>query len=232
MWSWRVMAHDRIKMSMGVSVTRIQEGQCVICAILMVKMSHWHETFVALESCFDHFESGLDKGMRMTSHLEQVVESLDYDFKRFDLADFIEHIARIQRREIIAKAVAFAPEVSAAWVRGETADYVFYNNNLHPVHRSHSILHELAHILLGHDCHAVDVALLQGVDNQWNTNQPQGRLRVANHPRDDVQEQDAEAFVYCIQQRLVATDRRQALMGRSSSIAPLARWVDGMAFEV
>ena len=168
----------------------------------------------------------------MSGHLGRIVDGLDYDFGCFDLGHFIDHIARRQRREIIVAAVDFAPELSAAWVRGETADYIFYNASAHSVHQMHSILHELGHIILGHSCQPIERLLPPELVSELAASNAGGRLRASGQPCEDAQEQEAEAFVYAIQQRLVPARRIQTLMGRSSSIESLRRWVDGMAFEV
>lgn len=58
-------------------------------------------------------------------NLSETIEQLGYDFKHFDLQDFIEHIQNRRRREIILAAFPFAHELSGIWVRAETADYLY-----------------------------------------------------------------------------------------------------------
>ncbi len=43
-----------------------------------------------------------------------------------------------------------------AWIALENADHIFVENATSPLHRSHIILHELCHMLLGHSCLPTD----------------------------------------------------------------------------
>lgn len=170
--------------------------------------------------------------MTISKTLKEVIDQLGYDFSQFELAHFIQHIEQLQRREILVMALPFEPGLSALWIRAETADYIFYNARTHPVHQLHNILHELAHIILNHSCHAIDQALPPDILSLTRAAHPQGRLRKADpHLRMDQEEREAEAFVFLIQKRLMAANRMNRLMGQSSSINALRRWVDSMAFD-
>ena len=172
--------------------------------------------------------------MAVSEKLKEVIDRLEYDFSQFELAHFIQHIERLKRREIILTPLPFEPGLSAVWIRAETADYIFYNVRTHPIHQTHNILHELAHILLDHTCWTIEQE--QGLPPELldhvQTSPLQGRLRKADpHLRADHEEQEAEAVVFLIQKRLVTANRISQLMGQSSSIDALRRWVDGMAFD-
>ena len=85
------------------------------------------------------------------NRLSKVIESLEYDFRQFSLEDFVDHIARRKRREIILQSWSFdSKELSALWLPQETAHYIFFNARYHQLHQTHSILHELAHLVLNH----------------------------------------------------------------------------------
>ncbi|QMU67284.1 hypothetical protein [Streptacidiphilus sp. P02-A3a] len=43
-----------------------------------------------------------------------------------------------------------------AWIALDKADHIFVENATSPLHRSHIILHELCHMLLGHSCLPTD----------------------------------------------------------------------------
>ena len=88
--------------------------------------------------------------MALENKLKDVVESLDYDFNEFELTHFIRHIEQLMRREIILVPLPLELGLYAVWIPAETAHYVFYNEIAHPVDQTHSILHELAHIVLNH----------------------------------------------------------------------------------
>jgi hypothetical protein len=170
--------------------------------------------------------------MTVSEKLKRVVDQLRYDFSEFELNHFVEHIERLQRREIIVRPIPFEIGLSAVWVRAETADYIFYNSSTHAIHKTHNILHEIAHILLGHTCRTIDEVLPPELLVQAHNSSLQGRLRKADpYLRTDPEEQEAEALVFLIQKKLVSANRMAQLMGQSSSIDALRRWADGMAFE-
>lgn len=168
----------------------------------------------------------------VSGRLNTVIEQLEYDFNTFELNDFVRHVERLRRREILTLPLPLDLGLSAIWIRARSADYIFYNDRLHPIHKTHNILHEIAHILLGHTCQSIDAVLPPDLMAQLQTEPVQGRLRKADpHLRADVEEQVAEAFVFHIQKRLVNANRMAELMSRSSSIEALERWVETMAFE-
>lgn len=170
--------------------------------------------------------------MIVNDSLEQVVARLEYDFSNFELADFIQHIERLKRREIFLLPVPFEMDLSAIWIRGESTDYIFHNKRMHSIQSTHNILHEIAHIILGHTCWPIDEVLPPELLALVRNPNPQGRLRKADRNlRMDEEEQEAEAFVFLIQKRLVTANRMTELMGQSSSIGPLRQWVDSMAFD-
>jgi hypothetical protein len=95
----------------------------------------------------------------MHDTLETALGRLDYDFSRFELVDFIHHVARLNRREIIINALPLSAGLTAAWVKAATADYIFYDGRIHRIYQTHLILHEIAHIVLNHTCLPLDAVL-------------------------------------------------------------------------
>ena len=169
--------------------------------------------------------------MVVPDDLATTLDRLGYDFQAFDLAHFIQHVETYRQRTIFVNPLPLQLELSAAWVRAETADYIFYNQDTHPVQQTHSILHEIAHILLEHPCHPLSDVLSPKLLNRLQNGVPHGRPRLADAQlRASPEEREAEAFVLLIQQRLVNARRLSELTGPSSSIRALRYWVDGMAF--
>jgi len=169
--------------------------------------------------------------MAVPVDLETALDRLGYDFQAFNLAHFTRHVETYRRRPIFVNPLPLQLELSAAWVRAETADYIFYNQRTHPVQQTHSILHEIAHMLLGHSCHPLGSVLPPDLLNRLQGGVPHGRPRLADAQlRASPEEREAEAFVLLIQQRLVNARRLSELTGPSSSIHELRCWVDGMAF--
>src|SRR5687768_870446 len=126
---------------------------------------------------------------------------LNYDFKDFSLEDFIDHIARLERREIILQSWPFQKkELSAIWLPQETAHYILYNACYHQIHQTHSILHEVAHLVLGHSRHSLQDCLDAELLKEFTGLSLIGRPRwVATRLENDPEEMEAEAFVCEIQ---------------------------------
>ena len=170
--------------------------------------------------------------MIAANKLNEVLKRLKYDFDNFELGHFIQHIETIKQREIILNAVPLEPSLTAMWIRAETVDYIFCNERLHPAHQRHSILHELAHIILNHKTWVVDDTLPAELIAFIESSSLQGRMR-KNDPklRTNHEEQEAEALAFLIQKKLLTANRISQLRGQSTSIQALRPWVDSMAFD-
>lgn len=166
--------------------------------------------------------------MKNTSILKDI-EQLAYDFENFDLHHFIEHIQQLRQRDIILVPSVFGHELSAVWMRAETADYIFYNTTHHLIHQTHSILHELAHITLEHSCIQVADVLAPEILAELKITEAVGRPRRATRLfKDSEEEQEAEAFVYAIQKQVINANRFEQLIGQGSSNQILSQYVSGM----
>jgi hypothetical protein len=71
----------------------------------------------------------------------------------FDLDAFCGEVAARRGRPLIRRPV---PGLSAdapcgLWIGTDTTDHVFYDPGTSPLHAEHIVLHELAHILSGHE---------------------------------------------------------------------------------
>ena len=69
----------------------------------------------------------------------------------FDLAGFCARLELHRGRPIHLVAVTGVPDApSGLWVSTADADYIYHPEGLSPLHRAHIVLHEIAHMLLGH----------------------------------------------------------------------------------
>jgi hypothetical protein len=169
--------------------------------------------------------------MRGWNAVQVALTRLDYDFRDFSMEHFVRHVESYRRREIILNRLPLDLRLSALWIRADTADYIFYNQNIHLVLQTHSILHEIAHIVLNHPCQPIDSVFTPEMLAQLRGKATEGRLRMADpHRRQDDEERQAERFVVLIQQRILQARRLEQLKGPSTSIAALRDWVDGMGF--
>jgi hypothetical protein len=166
--------------------------------------------------------------------IEVVVDNMKYDFTHFKLSAFIDHIECLKRRPILVLPSKFQDEaLSAVWVKAETAHYMLYNYRYHRIHVTHSVLHEIAHLMLGHPCHKLDEVLAPELIAELRLSNPIGHSRkVSPTFMSTPEEREAEAFVYSIQQRVKNANRLYELMGQGSSIEALNRYVSPMGFEM
>lgn len=154
------------------------------------------------------------------------IAGLGYDFSRFTVSHFIDHLQILRERDIILNGLPFEPGLHGFWVRAETADYVFYNRNTHRVHHVHHILHELGHLVLDHQPHDLALFLSPTLVAQLRistTAAPHGHCRMWT-PDDSLDEHEAELFVRCLQREIIFAGRLAALTHPASSIEALTRF--------
>ena len=168
----------------------------------------------------------------MPDRIHQAISRLEYDFSQFDLNEFIRHVERHARREILLEEKPLRRDVSAFWINACTAHYIIYNLHLHPIHQTHSILHEVAHILLGHSCKKLSDVFPSKLLAQLDIEIPAGRMRQRQPPGHDPAEREAEEFAFQIQTRVLAARRQEMFMGQSSSNERLRHYVDTMGFDL
>lgn len=162
-------------------------------------------------------------------YVRSVMESLGYDFQHFEVENFIHHLEQRRGRNILRVSYDFHPGLTGLWIPAETTDYIFYAQFTHPIHQIHIVLHEIAHMLLKHDTLRIDQLLTPTLIEIFH------HLHDVEYPssanfRDDSQEQEAEAFVYLIQQRIVAARRFDRLTQSITSIAGLDRFTDTLGW--
>lgn len=167
------------------------------------------------------------------ANIQQAIQSLDYDFEQFELPDFVNHLEQQRNRTIHLKGVKLKSDLFGIWIPAPSADYVFFNATLHPIHQIHSVLHELAHIVLNHTCDSIyDVLPPELLAELGTSLTVKGRLRTASPQKDrDPQEIESELFVFEIQKQVMTAQRISELQGGRSSIPLFRPLADGMAFE-
>lgn len=70
----------------------------------------------------------------------------------FDLGVFCEHLSASRGRPILLVPMAMgAPSPSGMWICGERRDYIVYEQATTPLHQTHIALHEIGHLLCGHE---------------------------------------------------------------------------------
>jgi hypothetical protein len=172
-----------------------------------------------------------------TSHVDNdrvhaTLNALAYPFDHFQLDHFIAHVAQYRNKPILTLTIAFAPTLYGVWIPAKQRDYIFCNDSLQPIHQTHIILHEIAHMLLAHPLHRVDRVLPPDLRQELGGQQLMGRMRVAptDHLMENREEQESERFVYLIQRQLVWVNRLAELTKESTSIEQLKPITDVMGY--
>ena len=102
--------------------------------------------------------AGLTRGARRAGvlaaavgpRLDDILGDLDLPMP-FELASFLARIEKLRSRPIDLRPFrAPARGPSGVWIGARHADYVFYDQAATALHRTHIVVHEVAHMLLGH----------------------------------------------------------------------------------
>lgn len=169
----------------------------------------------------------------------EVINRLDYDFKRFELNHFLAHIALRRGRGLYCRGFPFEAGIFGMWIPGETQDYIAYNSNTYHIHYSHIILHEVGHLVLGHQPVNFQAIFGEMASEFMQVLAEGGESSGRVLPRqisDDLlhvhpQEQEAETFSTLIQTRVIHANRFHYLINTSTSIAGLQAYMDAMGFS-
>lgn len=85
---------------------------------------------------------------------------------------FLAWLANVRRRQILVLPWNTVGGISGCWVEREHTDFLVVDEKASPLHRSHVICHEAAHMWLGHRGHAADELSAQtGLPHHYDTEQ-------------------------------------------------------------
>jgi hypothetical protein len=185
----------------------------------------------------------------LQSRLNNLLESLEYNFSWFTLEDFIRWVEKYRNRELILIPFNFSsPHKNGAWVSDDEdqIDFVFYQPGPPEFHAVQNILHELSHILCNHIPKEIDKETVLYLRSELT------RLRNDDEPTDgvstpsiekaavglfrslaytDEQEAEAETLASIIQARVLKESGLPALMTMASYNQKLADLMRNMGFE-
>ena len=85
----------------------------------------------------------------MQARLAQIEQT--YSFRTFTIDSFVSWINQSRGRKIFFVPWPMPGTIFGVWIMTATNDYIFYDKETPPVHQVHIKLHELAHILCGHE---------------------------------------------------------------------------------
>jgi len=164
--------------------------------------------------------------------LNALIDSLEYDFSRFEMAAFKDYLEARRQRPIHILRYPFQNDVFGMWCPRASADFVFLRDDLHPIHQTHVFLHEVAHMLLDHRSADLSGYLNTEAMAVLGDTPLVGHLRSAraDAERVEAEEIEAEVFVALIQRRIFSAHRQNELYGDPTSIAAFLPTIRGLDF--
>ena len=157
----------------------------------------------------------------------KALHNLGYDFNHFVLMDFVEYVAAQRGKKISLMDVPLSDDMFAAWITTEEIDYILVSETTHAVHRTHNILHEIAHMVLDHPPFPVNGVLPSHLLRRLHQDVANGHARCVRSNRiyDIPEEREAEEFVFQIRNLVSHANRLSELIG--TSIPSLRTIFDG-----
>ena len=91
-------------------------------------------------------------GYLLRYYVKRKLKGLGYTFEQFDLESFVRCVEKQRGRRIDFFATDFPAGYDGAWItaKDEPVEYICYDRTLSPLHQVHVKLHELGHIICGH----------------------------------------------------------------------------------
>lgn len=112
----------------------------------------------------------------------------------FDVETFCADLAARRGRSIVLRPIAMTEELTGMWVGGAFIDLIVYERETSPLHQEHFVLHELSHLLCGHQSTVseADVAKLSLLDRH---DVSVGAVQYVLHRSTYTSEEDQEAEI-------------------------------------
>lgn len=118
-----------------------------------------------------------------------------------DLPALLERVSALRGRPIFVCPASARPAPCGVWIAAPGRDYIFYEADTTPLHQAHIVLHELAHVVCGHQAAQVlEPALLHALLPDLQPTILERVLRRASYETE--QEQEAELLASLLLQRL------------------------------
>ena len=160
----------------------------------------------------------------LETRLQGEMEQWGYDFSQFTLESFKTWVEGCLQRTIVFIPTSATPRLHGLWLSDaeDPYEYIFYDKDAPPILQIHTQLHELAHILCGHQTwnitHADLIAVAQGKQD-LKVYLP---LVLARRSKETIEEQEAETLAALIQKTVIRYDHIDELTTILSSSHDIA----------
>lgn len=148
-------------------------------------------------------------GSQSVGGIDQILDDVGIP-QPFGIVSFVDAVARMRKRRLELVRTRSADGPCGLLVSTSIADYVFFDG-ASPLHRTHNILHEIGHLLLGHRLVSVDVVRGHGASVAKQQPSSWEPPVAASFVHSDVDEADADHFAAVV---LVRATAQAGLDGR------------------
>lgn len=154
------------------------------------------------------------------AYVQSEIQALNYDFTRFSVKDFVEHIERRHKKRIYLFSYPLADALFGLWIPSDLGHIVVVNANTHPIHQAHIIIHEVGHILFNHPVDPLNQVLPPELLKVLGVIEAYGCVRYANRAAitRTQRELEAETFAFQVQDHIIRAKRLHELTQVGSSI--------------
>ena len=161
--------------------------------------------------------------------IQRIVDGLGYDFKHYEIEDFVRYIERLRKRRIMVRRWELQRDVSGMWLPIMNFEIVAYNTLHHPILQIHGILHEIGHMVLGHKTIPLSDVISPEILAEFDIDIPingQARLSRKEHSF-SAEDIEAERFAFAIQKRVLHHNRVTKLYRSGSTVPEFKPYADG-----
>lgn len=164
--------------------------------------------------------------MEPNPQAKKILSELNYDFRAFTIDHFVKWIEAAKQRKIVMIPWKMPSGMFGAWMRdGDTPrEFIFYRNDVAPLHRIHIQLHELSHFLFGHPTKTITREHIQA-SRDGIKELPFNELVKMRSPETSNYEHEAETLASLIQDQVIRYSQIQQLTRGISSDEHIADYL-------
>lgn len=149
--------------------------------------------------------------------MKHYLANFDFDWSEFTLTRFIVWLANTLGEQVVLVPCFLPPTICGAYVISPDGHHlILFDRNLSEFLRAHTILHEIAHLLCGHQTarltHDEMKILIEGSTNSPTVVLPANVVNRSVSCKTNQQEEEAEALALLIQSRVRVAKRQRELM--------------------
>ena len=170
--------------------------------------------------------------MNAKQKAEKIVKELKFDFRSFTIDRFIRSVEEFKHCRIKMRPWSMPSGMFGAWMTdSESGDeYIFYRDDVPPIHQIHIQLHELAHLLLDHSTLKITQdTVVNSITGEVILPFFQlAQLRSADISQTEL---EAEILASMIQEQVIHHDQLEQLMKGTSSDKNIANYLKDLGIS-